>query len=358
MGDVDRPGRLGDDGRTLGTDPRVDPRVAAAWAPFGLDGAGEPPPVTPESPIETLREFCTAAEAGFAGLFLTLGEGLPSIEGVESETVTVPGRDGNEIQLFVHRPAGGTGARGAVFHIHGGGMVLLAAADPNYVRWREELAATGLVVIGVEYRNGGGKLGPYPYPAGLDDCIAGLRWVLDRRDELGLSHVVVSGESGGANLTLAVSLRAMADGWIDEIAGVYAQCPYISNEYAAPPPELPSLTENDGYFLRTDLLAVLARIYDPTGEHDRDPRAWPYHVDTETLRGMPPHVISVNELDPLRDEGLAYYRKLLAADVSAVGRIVPGTSHAADVLLRAAIPDIYAASVRDVSGFVAAVAPH
>ena len=42
---------------------------------------------------------------------------------------------------------------------------------------------------------------------------------------------------------------------------------------------------------------------------------------------MPPHVISVNELDPLRDEGLDYYRRLLRAGVSAVGRMVAGTCH-------------------------------
>ena len=37
------------------------------------------------------------------------------------------------------------------------------------------------------------------------------------------------------------------------------------------------------------------------------------HASASDLTGLPPHVISVNELDPLRDEGLAYYRKLLAA---------------------------------------------
>ena len=52
-------------------------------------------------------------------------------------------------------------------------MVLLEAAGATYGRWRDELAATGLVVVGVEFRNGGGKHGPYPYPAGLNDCAAG-----------------------------------------------------------------------------------------------------------------------------------------------------------------------------------------
>ncbi len=39
--------------------------------------------------------------------------------------------------------------------------------------------------------------------------------------------------------------------------------------------------------------------------------AWPLHASRDDLAGLPPHVISVNQLDPLRDEGLAYARKLL-----------------------------------------------
>ena len=45
-------------------------------------------------------------------------------------------------------------------------MVIGAAADPNYRRWRDELAAAGLVAVGVEFRNGAGKLGNHPFPAG------------------------------------------------------------------------------------------------------------------------------------------------------------------------------------------------
>ncbi len=36
-------------------------------------------------------------------------------------------------------------------------MVILTAADPDSQRWRNTLAAEGLVVVGVEFRNGGGK---------------------------------------------------------------------------------------------------------------------------------------------------------------------------------------------------------
>ena len=353
--EVSLPGRLGDPGRTLGTDPRADPRMVAALAAFGLDQRGEAPPVTPSSPREEQLAYCAAAEAGFEAVFGALYAGLPAMEGVTSETVTIAGDGGHEIKLYVHRPAGATGTLPCIVHIHGGGMVILEAAGAAYQRWRDELAATGMVVVGVEYRNGAGQLGVHPFPSGLDDCAAALRWVSDHRDELGVDKVVVSGESGGGNLTLAVTLRAKREGWIEEIAGVYAQCPYISNVWATKPAALASLHENDGYFLACDVMAVMAEVYDPGGAHADDPTCWPYQATAAELEGLPPHVISVNELDPLRDEGLAYYRRLVDAGVSAVSRTVNGTCHAGDAIFRVAMPDVYAATIRDIAGFVAAL---
>ncbi|MBI3797314.1 MAG: hypothetical protein HY268_10165 [Deltaproteobacteria bacterium] len=46
------PGRLGDPNRVLKTDPRADPRLVAACAPFALDIAPPPVPVTADSPLQ------------------------------------------------------------------------------------------------------------------------------------------------------------------------------------------------------------------------------------------------------------------------------------------------------------------
>ena len=132
---------------------------------------------------------------------------------------------------------------------------------------------------------------------------------------------------------------------------MYAQCPYICGTYASPPRELVSLQENDEYFIGRALMAILVRVYDPTGANATNPLAWPYHASADDLRGLPPHVISVNQLDPLRDEGIGYFRKLLDAGVSAVSRTVNGTCHAGDCIFRGAMPDVYGATVRDIKGF-------
>jgi acetyl esterase/lipase len=348
-------GRLADPDRTLGTDPRSDPRMVAAFVPFGLDGPLPLPPLSVDSPLEERLAFVAAVEEKFGAFVDTLAQALPVAEGVTSTTVTIAGGGGNDLTLYVSRPADTDGPLPGVVHLHGGGMAFLSAADSTFVRGRENLATTGLVVVGVEFRNSAGKLGVHPYPAGLNDCAAAIRWVSANREDLGVSHLIVSGESGGGNLTLAVTHKAKREGWLHEIAGVYAQCPFISNRWLEQPDDLPSLKENDGYLFSCLQLALLGSVYDPTGENATDATCWAGVATDADLTSLPPHVISVNELDPLRDEGLVYYRRLLRAGVSAVGRVVAGTCHGGDLLGGGAMPDVYAASLRDVSGFAKSV---
>ena len=344
------PGRLGDPDMTLATDPRSDPRMVAVLEPMGLAGRADPVPLSAESSLEDIRTLAALGEPGFQQVFDGLFDALTPVKGVESSTEAITGVDGNNITLYIHRPAGDTGPRPGILHLHGGGMVILSAADVNYRRWREELARS-CVVVGVEFRNAAGALGSHPFPAALNDCTSALDWMHAHREDLGVSKLVVSGESGGGNLTLATSLKASQDGRLDMIDGVFAQCPYISGTYASPPPELPSLHENDGYFLASDLMGYFVEAYDPGGANLANPLAWPWHVSVDDLRGMPPHVVSVNELDPLRDEGLDYYRKLVRAGVPTYCRTVNGTCHAGDLLMPNAMPEVYAASARDVTTF-------
>lgn len=345
------PGRLGDPGMTLATDPRSDPRMLAAMRPLGMDQRAPALPIGPDATLEQVLELMTVAEEGNDAAFTALFDGLAPVEGVTSETRVIRGEAGNEVTLFIHRPVDGPARMPGLVHLHGGGMTILSAADGAYRRLRDELAATGMVVVGVDFRNAGGKLGPHPFPAGLDDCAAAVRWVHAHRDQLGIGALAVSGESGGGNLTLAVTHRARREGWLDAIDGVYAQCPYISGLWGAPPADLPSLLENDDYFIGCGPMAVMARAYDPAGAHAGNRECWPYAATVEDLRGMPPHVISVNELDPLRDEGLAYYRRLAAAGVSVTARTVNGTCHAGDLIFASALPETHAASIRDLKGF-------
>ena len=347
------PGRLGNPDLTLATDPRLDPRVRTTLE-GGLGEIATAPPIGADAPLADILDFLAAFDAEATAMEADYVD-LPPVAGIARRTQAIEGIDGNRITLHIVEPAERAGALPGIVHTHGGGMAFLTAEDAPYRRWRDELAVTGLVVVGVEFRNSAGRLGCHPFPAGLNDCASGARWTYRNREALGISHMVVSGESGGGNLCLATALKARREGWIDEIAGVYACCPYIAGQYHPPPAELVSWRENGDYNMNQVMGKLTATAYDPEGRNARNPLAWPYHAGPDDLTGLPPHVVSVNELDPLRDEGLIYARKLMAAGVPTMSRTVNGTAHGGDTVTPQVQPEAYYATVRDVHGFAAAL---
>jgi acetyl esterase/lipase len=351
-------GRYGDPACDYRSDPRSDPRMVEALAAFGLAMRGDDPPVTASDPLDARLEFMNAAEAGFEALFGALAADLPPFTGVTRSVESVTGVDGNDIALFIHRPAEADSPLPGILFLHSGGMALLGADEPMFLRWYDELAATGLVVIGVDFRNAAGKRGAHPFPAGLNDCVSALEWAHANRSALGIDKLVVAGDSGGGNLALATALKAKREGKTHLIDGVYAIAPHISGAFDWPAEkmarELPSLIENDGYFTSLAMSRVLASVYDPDGAHRDDPLAWPYRATEDDLAGLPPHTISTSELDSVRDEGLAYARNLTRAGVSVVSRTVAGIVHDGDVIFETAVPDLHTAVVRDIHGFATA----
>ncbi|MGA7051845.1 MAG: alpha/beta hydrolase [Mycobacterium sp.] len=82
----------------------------------------------------------------------------------------------------------------------------------------------------------------------------------------------------------------------------------------------------------------------------RSPLAWPGMAKPEDVRGLPPAVISVNECDPLRDEGIGFYRLLLQSGVSARCRQMMGTVHGTEIL-PVLCPDISRTTASDIADF-------
>jgi acetyl esterase len=356
-GQARREGRLADPSVELRTDRRLHPGLRVAFATFEMDGHAAPPPLDRSAGAEAVAEFVGGAHAAFEGLYAVLPSEWPgeAPADVAYWTDTVRGADGNDIPLHIFRPAGTARSLPCVVYLHGGGMTILEAHNRVHKQWSHDLAATGMVVVTVGFRNAWTAEGLNPFPAGLNDCSTALDWVHEHRDDLGITNIVLQGESGGGNLVLATALKAKREGRLDGIDGVYAMVPYISGGYGWDADrklrELPSMVENDGHYLNCEMMDLLVGIYDPTGENAENPLCWPYFATDSDVEGLPPHVITVNELDPLRDEGIAYYRTLQRAGVRVVGQVNLGLTHAADMSFRQAVPDAYKAAVRDIHGF-------
>ena len=114
-------------------------------------------------------------------------------------------------------------------------------------------------------------------------------------------------------------------------------------------PTAPSSIENNGILI--DLHNNRgAMAYGIEAFEARDPLAWPYFAGVADVEGLPATVISVNECDPLRDEGINFYRLLLQAGVPARCRQVMGTMHGTEVFT-IACPDISRDTARDLAAF-------
>ncbi len=109
--------------------------------------------------------------------------------------------------------------------------------------------------------------------AGLNGCISGLKWVHAKAAVFGIDpkRILVGGESGGGNLTPAFGMKLKRDGELGLVQASFAT--------------------------------------------------------REDVESLPTMVISVNECDPLLDEGIAFYRLLLASGVAARCRQMMGACH-------------------------------
>jgi len=336
----------------IATDLRLDPRIRALLSAIPPIAGGDVG--SRDELVAASNSPEAAANAAAFSAFMDLcdtEESAPSagLRVTREQAVSQP--DGNTINFQIIRPDNDDVVAG-VYYIHGGGMASLSCFDGMYRGWGKLIAANGVAVVMVDFRNcvtPSSVAELAPFPAGLNDCVSGLKWTIANADGLGIdsSRLIVAGESGGGNLTLATGLKLKQDGDLGLIKGLYALCPYILGEW--PNPDCPSSIENNGILL--DLHHNRGRVgYGIEAFDRRDPLAWPSFATVDDVAGFPPTVISVNECDPLRDEGINFYRLLMAAGVPARGRVVLGTMHGTEIF-NIACPEISRDTVRNLAAF-------
>lgn len=336
----------------IADDPRLDPRLKTLLASFPT---GEVKSVANRD--ELLERSNTVEAKAMVAAMTGFMEACDTEAIAPSKGLTISTRefisqpDGNTIKIQLIQPESSTPLP-CVYYIHGGGMQSLSCFHGNYRAFGKIIAAQGVNVAMVDFRN---SISPSsaeevaPYPAGLNDCVSGLKWIHANAADLNIdpSKIIASGDSGGGNLTLALGLRLKVDGDLDLLAGLYALCPYIAGTW--PQERYPSSIENNGILL--DLHNNTGAMSYGIDEFEKgNPLAWPGLAKGEDVRGLPPIVISVNECDPLRDEGIEFYRLLLREGVEARCRQVMGTIHATEAL-PIACPDISRNTAQDMAAF-------
>ncbi|MCW1384394.1 alpha/beta hydrolase [Novosphingobium sp. KCTC 2891] len=282
--------------------------------------------------LPAIREVSAAQYATF---------GTPVLEPVVERTAGT----GGEVEILWYDPAPGEKNRPALLHIHGGGMIVgsargMTAGPSNMAR------ALGIPVASVEYR-----LAPEtPFPGPQEDCLAGLRWLADNADRLGVdaARIGVIGESAGGGLAAATAQMARDTGGPTLAAQILV---YPMLDHRTGSEACPYGNRHTGEFIWTrasNRFGWEALRGDYPADDAR--KGWFSPSLADDLAGLPPTWIGTGSLDLFFDENLDYARRLVDAGVPVELHSYPGAIHAFNVVPDAAIAKAFS---RDMMGAIA-----
>ncbi|HVT34126.1 MAG TPA: alpha/beta hydrolase [Nevskiaceae bacterium] len=199
--------------------------------------------------------------------------------------------------------------------LHGGGWIGGGLDTLDHL-CASVAAQASCLVVSVEYR-----LAPEtPFPGALEDCDDALSWTL-RDSSLGplpAAGLVVMGESAGGNLAAALCvLRArQGNSPIRHQILIYPALDFTMASESMHTIRQPGLEKKN----------VLRLIEMYCGQADlKDPLVSPMFADNASA--LPPAYIITADVDPLRDDGARYARKLADAGVPVRYDNYPGMPH-------------------------------
>lgn len=284
----------------------IDPEAAAALAAFPLD----------------LGALSDATLPGIRAAMASLP--APELsERVRRSQHAIGGAD--DVVVRVHRPvdADPQAALPCLYWIHGGGLVLGSAVgdDLRFDRWCPQLNCVG---VSIDYR-----LAPEAqYPAPLEDCYDGLRWVHQHAGELGVdpTRIGIGGASAGAGLAAGLALLARDRGELP-VAFQLLVYPMLDDRQITESsrwidPIWPPAANDYGW---------RAYLGVRKGGPDVEPYAAPARATD--LTALPPTFIGVGAIDGFSDEDIDYAVRLRHAGVPVELHVYPGMPHGFDALL-------------------------
>lgn len=247
----------------------------------------------------------------------------PPMDDVAQRSHKICSTDGTIIALEEFRPKGAPSkASPALYHVHGGGMILgsVASFTPAIVA---RARSYGLPIFSIEYR-----LAPeHQHPVPINDCYAGLEWLLAHASELGVDceRIMVQGESAGGGLAAGITIMARDKGLSPSIAYQMLIHPMLDDRNFQPQPSIEPYTKWRSDDNKTGWGALLGEAagqdYEVAGHHYAAP------ARAQNLKGLPSTYIDVGNLDIFAKEDIEYASRLLAAEVPVELHVYSGLPH-------------------------------
>ena len=223
-----------------------------------------------------------------------LGHPAPLPEGTHIEPVEVDG-----IPAAWISPPDADPER-VLLYLHGGGYILGSIKSHCDLVARLS-SASGVRSLQLDYR-----LAPeHVFPAAIDDALTAYRWLLTRGTKP--EHIIVSGDSAGGGLTLAL-LQSLRDKHMPMPAGAVLLSPWT--DLVGTVGSRTAREDVDPIFTAREING-LASFY-VSNEDAHNPLISPIYAD---LHGFPPLLIEVGSDEVLLDDSLQIAEHARAANV-------------------------------------------
>ncbi|OQR32918.1 hypothetical protein BWR15_15810 [Pseudomonas sp. T] len=225
---------------------------------------------------------------------------------------------GGQLLVRVYKPREDDIPRPAFLWVHGGGF-MVGGLDTADSICRNIALEADCITVALSYR-----LAPeHGLDASREDCLAGLDWVIEHAEELGIdaSRLAIGGESAGGNLAAVMAQEARRR----ELELALQVLVYPATELEE---SFPSLRENvDGYMITADMLGHIQRTVAGAVSHLDLGSPWLSPRRERNLSGLTPAVVVSAGFDPIRDDGLDYTSRLRKAKVPVQLLHYPGQFH-------------------------------
>ena len=200
----------------------------------------------------------------------------------------------------------------AILYLHGGGYVI-GSLDSHRHMVVELGRAANCVALALDYR-----LAPeHPFPAAVDDALAGYRFLLAQGFKPG--RIAIAGDSAGGGLVVAAMVAIREAGLAQPGCG-WCLSPWIDMEALGGSME--SKAAADPMVQKAGILEM-AGLY-LGGADPRSPLAAPLYAD---LAGLAPLLIQVGAAETLLDDAIRLAQHAGAADVRVDLQIWPEMVH-------------------------------
>jgi acetyl esterase/lipase len=188
----------------------------------------------------------------------------------------------------------------------------------------------GCVAVSVDYR-----LAPeHPFPAPVEDCYAGLKWLFRHAGEFGVepARIAIGGASGGGGLCAGLALMARDRGEV-QVAFQLLIYPMIDDRNVTPASY--AITDPRMWNRESNRLGWKAYLGRDGG--GADVSAYAAASRASDLTNLPPAYIPVGALDLFVDENIEYAQRLIQAGVPTELHVYPGAFHGFDLFAPSAM---------------------